>query len=187
MPGKAPSRSPKASAPAPWLSIPIPALTRKTPTTSSRSRQAWRFLLAGGGAFNNLDYSFTVGHEDGTGTNVAPGSGSAALRKQLGVLKRFVESGPLLRLQPDYSTVVHASDAYTQALSTPDRGTVLVYIEGKGPTSVILDLPAGRYSAEWVDPVGGNVVKRESFAAPGGRLTIATPAYAEDIALRLNR
>ncbi|MGB9612138.1 MAG: hypothetical protein ACPL7M_14300, partial [Bryobacteraceae bacterium] len=29
-------------------------------------RQAWRFLLAGGGLFNHLDYSFSVGKEDGT-------------------------------------------------------------------------------------------------------------------------
>ena len=28
--------------------------------------EGWDFILAGGGLFNNLDYSFTVGHEDGT-------------------------------------------------------------------------------------------------------------------------
>ena len=28
--------------------------------------EAWEFVLAGGGLYNNLDYSFTVGHEDGT-------------------------------------------------------------------------------------------------------------------------
>ena len=28
--------------------------------------EAWQFIMAGGGLFNNLDYSFTVGHEDGT-------------------------------------------------------------------------------------------------------------------------
>ena len=28
--------------------------------------QAWQFLLAGGALFNNLDYSFTAGYEDGT-------------------------------------------------------------------------------------------------------------------------
>ncbi|MBT4820552.1 MAG: cellulase family glycosylhydrolase, partial [Lentisphaerae bacterium] len=29
-------------------------------------REGWAFILAGGGLYNNLDYSFTVGHEDGT-------------------------------------------------------------------------------------------------------------------------
>ncbi|NJK96704.1 MAG: hypothetical protein HC905_18880 [Bacteroidales bacterium] len=28
--------------------------------------QAWKFMLAGGALYNNLDYSFTVGFEDGT-------------------------------------------------------------------------------------------------------------------------
>ena len=32
-------------------------------------RQAWQFMLAGGAIFNNLDYSFYVGKEDGTGEN----------------------------------------------------------------------------------------------------------------------
>ena len=41
------------------------------------------FLLSGGALFNNLDYSFTVGHEDGTdATNKAPSGGGPALRRQ---------------------------------------------------------------------------------------------------------
>ena len=45
-------------------------------------RQAWNFLFSGGGLFNSLDYSFTVGKEDGTDTtNKAPGGGSPTLRK----------------------------------------------------------------------------------------------------------
>ena len=36
-------------------------------------RQAWEFLMAGGGVFDMLDYSFAVGHEDGTLVNDAPG------------------------------------------------------------------------------------------------------------------
>lgn len=150
-------------------------------------RQAWRFLLAGGGAFNNLDYSFIVGHEDGTGVNEAPGSGSVALRRQLGVLKRFLEAAPLTKLRPDATTVAHAADAYAQVMSTADRTTVLMYLEGKGPTALSLELPAGQYAAEWLDPVGGTVVKQETLRAPGGRFPVTSPAYAEDIAVRLRR
>ena len=41
--------------------------------------EAWDFLLAGGGLYNNLDYSFTVGHEDGTFRfpSTQPGGGGA--------------------------------------------------------------------------------------------------------------
>ena len=37
--------------------------------------QAWEFMLAGGGLYNNLDYSFCVGHEDGSFPVKAPDAG----------------------------------------------------------------------------------------------------------------
>ena len=63
-------------------------------------RQAWEFLMAGGGIFSMLDYSFAVGHEDGTFVNRAPGGGSPALRRQLRVLKDFLHSFDIPDLEP---------------------------------------------------------------------------------------
>ena len=68
-------------------------------------RQAWRFMLAGGALFDHLDYSFTVERPDGTDRNEAPGGGSPALRKQLGVLKRFVDGFDFVRMRPDRRVV----------------------------------------------------------------------------------
>ena len=47
--------------------------------------EAWDFVLAGGGVFDNLDYSFTAGHESGDFPLPAgqPGGGGAELRRQL--------------------------------------------------------------------------------------------------------
>ena len=47
--------------------------------------QGWNFLLSGGGLYGNLDFSFTVGHEDGTATPRFPtgnynAGGSPAIR-----------------------------------------------------------------------------------------------------------
>jgi hypothetical protein len=150
-------------------------------------RQAWRFLLAGGGAFNHLDYSFTVGHEDGTGVNEAPGGGSVALRRQFGVLRTFLQAAPLAALGPDYATVVQAGDAYVQALSTADRRTVLLYIEGSGAVVLNLELAAGRYAVEWTDPASGRATAAPVLNHAGGALKIVTPAITEDLALRLQR
>jgi len=50
---------------------------------------AWEFLLAGGAIYDNLDYTFIVGAEDGSGKNRAPGCCERALHKQLAVLGRF--------------------------------------------------------------------------------------------------
>jgi hypothetical protein len=56
--------------------------------------EAWDFIIAGGGSYNNLDYSFTAGHEDGTFVlpEKQPGGGGKALRNQLKILKDFMLS-----------------------------------------------------------------------------------------------
>ncbi|HVY72295.1 MAG TPA: DUF6298 domain-containing protein, partial [Verrucomicrobiae bacterium] len=46
--------------------------------------EGWDFILAGGGLYNNLDYSFVAGHEDGTFVYPAsqPGGGNPVFRRQ---------------------------------------------------------------------------------------------------------
>ncbi len=68
-------------------------------------KQTWRFLLAGGGLFNNLDYSFTTDKENGTAQQSAPGGGSPAFRKQLGILKTFLSGFNFTRMQPSQEIV----------------------------------------------------------------------------------
>src|SRR6185503_12686014 len=63
--------------------------------------QGWDFLMAGGALYNNLDYSFTVGHEDGTfqAPPATPGGGGSALRRQLRYLRAFFDEIPFWRMQ----------------------------------------------------------------------------------------
>ncbi|MCP5111239.1 MAG: hypothetical protein GY953_10425, partial [bacterium] len=64
--------------------------------------QAWDFILAGGGHFNHLDYSFTAGHEDGTFAypKTQPGGGGPALRRSYKTLIDFMESFDYVRMNP---------------------------------------------------------------------------------------
>src|SRR5262249_40706328 len=64
--------------------------------------QAWEFLMAGGGLYNNLDYSFCVGHEDGGFPVKAPtpGGGSPELRRQLRLLAEFLRRFDFIRMKP---------------------------------------------------------------------------------------
>jgi hypothetical protein len=138
-------------------------------------RQAWRFMFAGGGLFNHLDYSFSVGREDGSDTTYqAPGGGSPALRAQLGVLKKCLESLDLPRLRPD-ATVVRGSSAFHSALSD-GKNQWVIYYEAARPFSLALTLPVGKYEAHWHDAVTGRLLRRESFGTVGGRSTLANPA-----------
>ena len=149
-------------------------------------RQAWRFLLAGGSLFDNLDYSFTTSRPDGTDTNEAPGGGSPALRAQLGVLKRFIEGFDFVRMRPDRRVVVLAPGAFREALVNPGRAYA-IYLDGRLTGDLVLELPAGRYEATWIDVLTGGSLRRERVRHAGGRLTLAPPAYGRDVALRVVR
>ncbi len=146
-------------------------------------RQAWEFLMAGGGIFSMLDYSFAVGHEDGTLVNDAPGGGSPALRRQLRVLKDFLHGFDIPDLQPRPRLVVSAPGAFTRAIGT--RKKKGVYVWGASGTKLVLDLPEGDWRTEWTDPVTGVTTTAPSFRHAGGPRDIETPAYGQDIALRL--
>lgn len=52
---------------------------------------------------------------------------------------------------------------------------------------LVLQLPAGSYKADWVDPASGSVVGTDAFTHEGGHRTFTTPKHSVDIALRIKR
>jgi hypothetical protein len=154
---------------------------------ASYRRQAWNFMLSGGSVFDSLDYSFSVGREDGSDTEPnGPGGGSAALRRQLRILSEFLKEFPLEDVAPDTRTVKHAAGVYARVLSSPG-GAYGIYLDGGGPSEVTLDLPAGEYSGAWIDVETGAVARAERFRHPGGGRVLPSPEFKEGIALRLKR
>ena len=89
--------------------------------------EAWDFIFAGGGLFNHLDYSFTVGHENGTFEfpPTQPGGGGSTLRKQLTLLRGFVDGFDLLRLRPEPGRVTAGvpEGGSAQVLADPGAST----------------------------------------------------------------
>ena len=67
--------------------------------------EAWNFIISGGGLFSHLDYSFAVGHEDGTFDYPAtqPGGGNSEFRRQMKTLKDFVYGFDFIHMKPDAS------------------------------------------------------------------------------------
>jgi hypothetical protein len=149
--------------------------------------EAWRFLLAGGGLFNHLDYSFSPGHETGDDSQEkSPGGGSPALRKQFRVLSEFLHAMPFLRMRPDQSCVLHAPGAVAQALSAHGEAYA-IYLNGSGSVDLLLQLPAGRYTAQWVSPLDGSVLGSKQLDHRGGPVKIKSPEFTDDIALRIRK
>lgn len=147
-------------------------------------KQAWNFMLSGGSVFDNLDYSFSPGHEDGSdpGPN-GPGGGSARLRGELRVLREFLDGFALAELHPDANAVKHTAGASARILSHAGH-EYAIYLDGNSPAQIQWNLPPGVYSAEWVDTTSGAVLKTEQLA---GHDLLSAPEFMNGIALRLRR
>ncbi|MBL7969116.1 MAG: hypothetical protein JNK09_19095 [Prolixibacteraceae bacterium] len=150
--------------------------------------QAWKFMLAGGALYNNLDYSFTVGHEDGSypidqGT---PGWGHSGYRNQLKIMKNFIESFDFIRMKPDNSILKLTSGKLTdfQVLTEPGK-QYAIYLEKGSQAEFELQLSDGEYIAEWINPVTGNTEHTDTFNTQNGIVKLNYTEFQEDIALRI--
>jgi hypothetical protein len=161
--------------------------------------EAWEFLLAGGATYSNLDYSFSCKHPDGTAkVTTSPGGGGPALRKQLQILKEFMDGLDFVSMRPDngvlkggYITAPLAGNppeakATARALVAPGQAYA-AYVRGGTQATLNVEMPAGKYRVEWINTKTGTVDKREDFEHKGGTKALVSPAYREDIALRVRR
>jgi hypothetical protein len=150
----------------------------------------WHFILAGGGVYNHLDYSFTAEQENGTFTfpDSQPGGGGPALRRQLQILKDFLYSFDFLKMDPDDTVIKGGMPAGATGRALAEPGTAYaIYIQGGSQVNLMLDIPAGDYRAEWLNLLTGAIDRAQDLSHDGGNLTLASPPYSEDIALRLVR
>lgn len=161
-------------------------------------REAWAFILAGGGLYNNLDYSFVAGHEDGTFAypDDQPGGGSHELRQQLKILSDFVHGFDLVRARPMVDVTDGLPDGISSFVMGIEGQEYAVYvcrtddmlaIEATPTAHVVkLTMPAGVYRAEWVDVLWGEKQSVQMDHA-GGKLELATPGFVNDIAVGVRR
>jgi hypothetical protein len=151
-------------------------------------REGWEFLLAGGAIYSHLDYSFSVEHPKGTYKYPPkqPGGGGAALRKQLRLLKEFIEGFDFIHMKPDAEVLKGGVPKGGAARVLANPGVAYaVYLRGGNQATLTLDVPAGRYRVEWVNTLTGAVDKSEEVLLAGGALAMDSPAYPEDVALRV--
>jgi hypothetical protein len=161
--------------------------------------EAWDFVLAGGGLYNNLDYSFTVGHEDGTFRfpPSQPGGGGPMLRRQLRQLGDFISGFDVVRMRPEpfiirggvpangaARVLGESGKAYAVYLSRPSRP---LWARWTASPPLEIELPSGTWKAEWTDPVTGRRAQDELFQHQGGTRRLAQPSWQHDVALKITR
>jgi hypothetical protein len=156
--------------------------------------ESWEFIVGGGAGFNNLNGLYTPENPAGKSPENEQILGS------LQNLKQFMESFDFLRMQPDSRFVVsglEASNVFCRAISevgkqyalyihhsSKDGGGYLVK-PGNYQENLVVDLPAGNYKVDWVDPARGAIVATENLRHEGGYRVLFTPPYTVDIALRI--
>jgi hypothetical protein len=156
---------------------------------STYRREGWSFILAGGALYNNLDYSFTADHEDGSFQypSTQPGGGTPELRRQLSYLKSFIESFDFLNMKPDSTLISGDSIVVSNAQVLAEAGKqYAVYVFGKGPHTFDLTAPAGNYTVEFLNPLTGIFESRQDVVSDG-RIKLTSPEYTEDLAIKVMR
>lgn len=152
--------------------------------------EAWEFLLAGGAVFNNLDYSFTAGKEDGSATvrEPTPGGGGRAFRRQLTTLKSLLEGMESLDLKPNAAIVNLVSGAPKDVRPwclANHRRAYLAYVRSGSRVTLQLTVPSAKYRYEWIDPMSGSVIGSGVASPSDGNVRLTSPEHREDIALKL--
>ncbi|MCO8121661.1 hypothetical protein NHH03_07935 [Stieleria sp. TO1_6] len=164
--------------------------------------EGWDFLVAGGAIFNNLDYSFSAQHPDGTLTGYSsPGGGSRQLRRQLGVLKSTFDRLPIPDLEPQAKRFAKVPDGYSVSAIGQPKNVYLVYVhvdlpgrlkdqpaeqftQANNDVQLILELPEGRYGVKQIDPSTGRRTDQTSIEAGSGKsVEITLQAFTTDTAL----
>ncbi len=161
--------------------------------------EAWNFILAGGAVYDHLDFSYTPDREDGMAVPLPPGTpggGGPELRKQLQILKEFVEGFDFIKMAPNESVIKErevrepgtGSEAKVALSALVQVGTAYaIHVSGGIQAELVLDLPAATYQIEWINTKTGKVDLAETARHTGGNRTLVSPAYVEDIALRVKR
>ncbi len=157
--------------------------------------EAWEFLLAGGALYNNLDYSFTAGHEDGTFAfpPKQPGGGNPAFRKQMKFLKEFIGGFAFLRMKPARGELKSAElsggkvkGAEWHMLAEAGKQYAM-YFKGAPGAAFSLELPVGKYRAEWFDVVSGAPAGSRDLDHSGGAARFEVPKQPSEVAARIVR
>jgi hypothetical protein len=151
-------------------------------------RQAWAFMLSGGGLFNSLDYSFFVGKEDGTGENEAPGGGSTALRKELKILSETLYSIDLKKAKPAQSDLIAAPGMIGYVLSSGNESWLVYLIDaGKSTSQVVIGAKSrNNFKIESINTLTGEKKDLGNYAANNQKLEFPVSLIDGEIALKIS-
>jgi len=164
---------------------------------SSDRIHSWAFLAGGGAGY----LGWSANYHPLTPGGVEPQS---EVNRQKKILKDFLYGFDFVKMRRfmDFSGVEnHPSDkdtVWAEAMAEPGKqyamyinhsfrkGAYYTAVPGSYQETITLkDIPAGKYTVEWVAPRSGEIAGSNDLIHKGGDLSLRTPLYAIDIALRM--
>jgi hypothetical protein len=167
---------------------------------------AWAFMVAGGGGF----MEWSANYCPGTPGTIEP---QPTVLQQKKVLREFLEGFDFARMRSYKGfSGVHQKPALTEtawatAIAEPGKqyalylshsfaackaneawyGGFYAPTAGSHRDTLTLEVPPGTYRVEWVEPATGKMLDAQTRVELSGAVTLQTPTYAIDIALRMLR
>ena len=108
------------------------------------------------------------------------------------ILHTFIRGFDFVKMKPLNSALKTpvGGGARAYVLAEPNQAYA-VYIAPAGAKSmprevmVTLEVPEGKYKAQWLNPLTGKIEKRETVKGANGVVSVTSPPHEEDIALKL--
>lgn len=147
-------------------------------TTKQYHRQAWDNILGGAALYNMLDYSYTVGHEDGSYKILpsSPGDGTPELRAKLTVLANFINSFDFAKMHPATDLIKSVMEQNATYIMLAEEGkqyaAYFIINAHSGQTAKCrgkIVMPQGKYEVIWINAENGDVYSKSTVEHPGGR------------------
>ncbi len=150
--------------------------------------QGWKYIFSGGALYNNLDFTFQVGNEDGTGNSNFTcewysGCSDSNVKFQLANLLKYFSTLPFIKMKPDYSVVgVNYGDENIFPLVQKDK-MYAIYFEGGNKAKIQLNIINGDWNVEWINPSDLKLISKEKIKIKNNHLNVLGPNYKEDVLL----
>lgn len=149
--------------------------------------QAWRFILSGGGLYNNLDYSFTAECEQGScpipETN--PGWGGVLFREKLSILAETINQVPFHEMKFS-DNILDAGEGKLKQYGLQKEGEIyLVFAENVKDAAMIPQVPQSNYEVSFINVDTGEK-KRDTLSLGNGE-AIRSPFEGDRLALMIGK
>ena len=162
------------------------------PSTSQYRIQGWKYLMSGGALYNNLDFTFEVGSEDGSGRTAFlcdgyNGCNDSGVKYEMAALLKFMSSFDFVNSRPNYHVITCAwGDKNYCVLENPGKEYVIYIYGGSNRGLIQLRLVVGKYKLLWIHPPDGKIIRQTEIQTDAqGGLQVNAPDFTEDIALVL--